>query len=80
MNLHNHVFNSNSNAYVKQKMVHKLPCDQNGMVDTVRFCLYNINKHNCAFLNMILKVSNNLVISYIVCFYILCLLLSIGCK
>ena len=55
MNLHNHVFNLNDNAYVKQKMVHKLPCGQNGMVDTIRFCLSNENKHNRAFLNMILK-------------------------
>ena len=55
MNLHNHVFNLNDNAYVKQKMVHKLPCGQNGMVDTIRFCLSNENKHNHAFLNMILK-------------------------
>ena len=56
MNLHNYVFNSNGNAYyVKQKMVHKLPCGQNGMVDSIRFCLNNIDKHNHAFLNMILK-------------------------
>ena len=24
-------------------------CGQNGMVDTIRFCLNNINKHNRAF-------------------------------
>ena len=71
MTLNNQVFNPNTNAYTKQKIIHKLPCCPQGMVDTIRFCLNNINIHNRAFLNMLLKVFNNLIIFYIVSFYIM---------